>query len=420
MDSAAGGTARAEWRRHWPVALAGCLGYSAMGVQVYAIGPFVVPIEQEFGWSRAAIMAGLTVTSLVGIALNFVVGIAVDRLGPRRVGITGLVLLCTTWALLGTATGTLANWIVLWLLVGFGILLTQSTVWANAVADRFVRGRGLALAVVLSGSSLAAALLPVLAAELIAYGGWRFAFAGIGATWLVLTLPLVLRFFRGTRDRPGRRDVRDPAASSGPAAALTGASVAECLRRRAFWQLLVAAFIFAYYTMAISPNLVPLLESKGAEPLAAAKIAAVVGLVGIAARIAAGYLIDHLPAHLLGAVIFLLPVAGCAVLLGDSPSRPMAVFAVITFGFTIGAEFDVTFYLASRHFGLRSYGAVMGALLTAGSSGAAIAPIVSGRIYDLSRSYDAMLVLLMVLLTLAALSLALLGRPPPTYDAVPH
>jgi nitrate/nitrite transporter NarK len=404
MTKDARNLAPSEWGRHWPLVLAACFGYSAIGMQVYALGPFVTRLEHAFGWSRAEVMTGLTVSSTLGVLLNFAVGMLVDRIGPRRVGIAGLVVVTGAFALLGTATGTFANWIALWLLVAVGILLAQSTVWTTAVAGEFGRSRGLALSVVLSGSSLAGAVLPILATWLIEQMGWRLAFAGVGAVWAAVCLPLAFLFVRdpasGAAIRAGGGPIDPP-----------GLSLGEGLRRRAFWQLFVAAFVFAFYTIAISANLVPLFTEKGVGPVHAAGLAGVVGLVGIGARIAAGYMIDRLPAQLLGAVLYLLPVSGCALLLAGTPTFAALTFAVIAFGVTIGAEFDVTFYLAARHFGLRSYGSLIGALLTAGSLGGVVGPVLSGWVHDRTGSYDALLVALMALLALAALSLATIGNP---------
>ena len=67
MQAAEGQSALAEWRRHWPLVMAGALGYSMIGLQTYAIGPFVAPLEAEFGWSRAEVMLGLTLSNLLGI-----------------------------------------------------------------------------------------------------------------------------------------------------------------------------------------------------------------------------------------------------------------------------------------------------------------------------------------------------------------
>lgn len=70
-------------QRYWPLVLAGALGYSMLGLQTYAIGPFVQPLEAEFGWSRAEIMLGVSLSILLGVVFNLAIGIAIDRLGPR-------------------------------------------------------------------------------------------------------------------------------------------------------------------------------------------------------------------------------------------------------------------------------------------------------------------------------------------------
>ncbi len=391
-----------EWRRHWPLVLAAGFGYSAIGIQVYALGPFVTRLEAAFGWSRAEVMTGLTVSSTMGVLLNFAVGMLVDRVGPRRVGIAGLIVVTAAFGLLGTASGTMADWIALWLVISVGVLLAQSTVWTAAVAGRFDRSRGLALATVLSGSSLAGAVLPLLATFMIERFGWRLAFPAVAAVWALLCVPLAILF------------VRDPASTSvraEPSAPLPGLSLGAGLRHRVFWQLFIAAFVFAFYTMAISANLVPLLTEKGIDSRGAAELAGIVGLVGIAARLGAGFLIDRIPAHLLGAALYLLPVAGCALLLSPAPTLAALTFAVASFGVTIGAEFDITFFLAAKHFGLRSYGALVGTLLTAGSLGGAVAPVLSGWLHDRAHTYDTLLALIAAQLILAALALVTIGRP---------
>lgn len=411
-------TALDEWRRYGLVPLAAAVGYSTMAIQTYGIGPFVVPLEQEFGWSRAQIMIGLTISNGIGVLLNFAVGVLADRIGPRRVGMGGLLVKTSAIMLLATATGSVLNWSLLWVLVACGAALAQANIWVSAVASRFDRGRGLAIAAALSGSSFCAALVPVLATWLIAHYGWRLAFVGIGAVWLTVAFPIVFLLFRGRQDerKAGRSRVTD-VSESGPSAMLSGVTIAEGLRRAAFWKLLIASFAFAYYTMAIAPNLVPMLAEKGATPAGAAQLAALVGIVGIIARISAGFLLDVMPARLLGTIVFLLPVGGCALMLGDGHAMLLLALGVASFGITIGAEYDVVFYLVSRHFGLRSFASLMGGMLTAGALGGAVAPVVTGRMHDLFGGYDEVLMLQMLLMAAGALAIATLGRPVQDYGA---
>lgn len=408
MNEGAPRSVAAEWRRYGMLPIAAGIGYSTMAIQTYGIGPFVAPLEQEFGWSRAEIMIGLTVSNTLGVLLNFAVGVLADRLGPRRVALTGVVVKTSAIALLATATGTVLNWSLLWVLVALGAVLAQANVWASAVASRFDKGRGLALAVTLSGSSFCAAIVPVLATWLIGAYGWRVAIAGTALCWLLVAFPIVFLFFRGRRDEQRLTEKHAPQIA---VAELPGVTIREGLRMAAFWRLIVAAFAFAFYTLAISPSLVPLLMDKGQTAVTAAQIASLMGIVGIVARISAGFLLDHVSANLLGTVVFVLPVVGCGLMLADAPGYLILALAVASFGITIGAEYDVVFYLTSRHFGLRSFASMMGGLLTAGALGGAVAPVVAGWMHDRFGGYDEMLILLMVLMGAGALAIATMGRP---------
>ena len=412
MAGTAPQSAMAEWRRYGAVPIAAGIGYSTMAIQTYGIGPFVAPLEQEFGWSRAEVMLGLTISNTIGVLFNFAVGVLADRLGPRRVALSGVVVKTSAIALLATATGTVLNWSLLWLLVAAGAVLAQANVWASAVASRFDKGRGLALAVTLSGSSFCAAIVPVLATSLIGQYGWRMAFVAVAAMWLAVVLPVVFLFFHGRQDeqRLARKAASAAEVSDAPVD-LPGVTIREGMRMIAFWQLMIAAFAFAFYTMAIAPSLVPLLTGKGQTALVAAELAALMGIVGIVARISAGFLLDHFSARALGVAVFTLPVLGCGLMLAEAPSHLVLALAVASFGITIGAEYDVVFYLVSRHFGLRSFASLMGGLLTAGALGGAVAPLIAGGLHDRFGGYDEMLVLLMVLMGAGALAIATMGRP---------
>lgn len=400
--------AAAEWRKYWLVPLGAAMGYSAMGLQAYAVGPFVAPLEQEFGWSRAEVMLGLTISNLIGVFCNFAVGLMIDRLGPRRVGLTGLVVKCGAFALLATATGALLNWALLWVLVAFGAMLVQANIWTSAVASRFDKGRGFAIAVALTGSSVTAALAPLIATTLMADHGWRVAIAGTALSWLVVTFPLAFLFFRGKQDEVVRQSKEEAAAH---AASLPGVTLKEGLRMPAFWRITAANFAFAFYTLSLSPNLIPLLGEKGLSVAAAAGIASLIGVVGLVARLSAGYLLDRFSANVVATCIFLMPVGGCALMLMDAPGYVLLAIAVASFGATIGAEYDVVFYLVSRHLGLKAFGALLGALLTAGAMAGAIAPVAAGWIHDTTGSYDTLLWILMGMMLLSALAMATMGKP---------
>jgi MFS family permease len=402
----------AEWRAHWTLPVAALIGYSTIGLQSYGIGPFVPHLEQAFGWSRADVMIGLSLSNAVGVFLNIAIGMIVDRFGPRRVALTGLLVKTGSFALLATATGSLLNWSLLWVVLAVGVVLVQSTVWTSAVAARFDHSRGLAIAVALSGTPITAAVVPVLATGLIAAYGWRAGFVGVAAAWLLVTLPVVYALFRNP---PGPRRVE----ASGAPFVPTGLTLREGLRTPAFWRLLVGFGAFSLYNMAMAANLVPLLGETGVGAMRAAEIAAVMGLVGIVARLTVGFLLDRYSAGLIGAATQFMPVIGCAILLIDAPGVPLLTLAVAAFGIATGAEMDVALYIATRHFGMRAFAALVGAIITFGAVNAAISPYVAGWLHDRSGNYDGLLITVMAAMTVGALAVATIGRPKHDWRAAP-
>ncbi len=409
-------TAAGEWRSFWTLPLAAMIGFSTIGLQSYGIGPFVGDLEAEFGWTRSQVMLGLSLSNAAGVFLNILVGMIVDRFGPRPVGLTGLVVKTGAFALLGTATGSLLNWSLLWVLIAIGVVLVQSTVWTAAVATRFDHSRGTAFAVTLTGAAVAAAICPVLGTWLIADFGWRVAFAGVASVWLAVTFPIVLLFFRDARSERGKTG---EAGGQGPIE-LKGLTLRQGMRTGAFVRIAISFGTFAFYSMAIASNLVPLLVETGAEQMRAASIAAIMGIVGIAARLSIGFLLDRMPGHVIGAVSQSLPVLGCALILLDLPGTWPLIVAVATFGIATGAEMDVTIYLATRHFGLKSFAALFGAVITVGALTAAIGPLAAGWLHDLSGNYDSLLMVIMGLMSIGALSMLTMGRPPDAFARSGH
>jgi MFS family permease len=410
-----GATAATEWRRFWFLPLVAGLGYASSVLHIYGIGPYIEPLQQEFGWSRAQISGGLTITSLLSGIFCIPIGMLVDRVGPRRVALLGVLLMSGSFALLGTATGEHSNWLFLWGVVAIGTLFVQSSVWTSAVASRFEASRGIALAITLSGASVAATVFPLIATWLIGNYGWQSAFVATGALWAALVFPLLLLFFRGALDE--RRIPDAPQSKATPAAA--GVGLAEGLRSPVFFKLLTAAGLFAFTVMGALVHFVPILTDSGAEPLAAAGIASLIGIFSVVGRLGTGFLLDRLPGNIVGAASFVIPIFGCALLLLDGANPISQAFAAAIFGLTVGSEVDVIAYLAARHFGLKNFGALYGALNMALALGIAAGPLAAGAVFDRYDTYEPFLLLTTVLAAVSALALFSLGPAPKLAETTP-
>lgn len=398
-------TAAAEWRAYYSLPIAAALGYATSVIHIYGLGPYIEPISEEFGWSRTQTTSGLTVATLVQAVMSIPIGMAVDRMGPRLLGVIGALLTAAAFAALGTATGTEANWVFLWLLMAAATLPVQATVWTSAVASRFEASRGMAFAVTLCGASIATGLFPYLGTMLIAEFGWKRAMAYEAAIWIAIAWPVLFFCFRGAHDRQGNGEKAAPERKEA-----SGSGFLEGLKSSIYQRLLVASLLFTFTILGLVVHFVPILTSGGIDKVEAAGIAALVGLFSIIGRLGTGMLLDRFPGSLVGAGVFLLPVAGALVLIGTGMSATGAMVAAVFIGLTLGAEIDVIVYLTTRYFGLKAFGALYGGLLAALSIGTALGPLGAAKIFDVEGSYTPFLWLTVAFMLASSLALASLPR----------
>lgn len=398
--------ASAEWRQHWPLAAAAMSGVALATVSQASTGVMMEPLEAEFGWSRAQISLGAGAVSYTTLFLAALAGLAVDRLGARRIGLIAAAVLCAAIAGMASLENRLWQWFGLWIVVGVASA-AMPTVWLAGVSRVFSAGRGLAVAVVLSGSGISTFLVPVIGNALVESHGWRIGYLGLSVIWAAVSLPLIALFFRPPEagQAPARSDAAKPKA-------LTGLTVAEGFRTPTFYKLGLAAFLSTVGGVALILNLMPVLTFTGLPRGSAAAIAGLVGLATIVGRIFGGWLMDRLDAKLIATVSTLgatsLPVA----LLLAPGSALVATIAVIAYGLAGGAKIGALAYLSSRHLGARSFGTLYGAINSMLALAVGTAPVLANLVYDRTQSYTPVLWAALPLLTLAALVYFSLGRYP--------
>ncbi len=396
-------TAKGEWKAYWTLPVAAALGYATSVIHIYGLSPYVVPVAETFSWGRATVTFGLTIATLIQAVFGVPIGILVDRIGPRPLGVIGVLLAGASFALIGfAANGSPWQWYALWVVMAFATLPIQATIWTAAVATRFEASRGFAFAITLCGASVAQALFPWLGTTLIARYGWQTAMGVQAAIWAAIAFPVILLFFRGARDDK-RADVQ-----AAPKQA-EGFGFVEGLKSSIYLRLLLASLLFTFVALALVVNFIAIQTDGGMDAGAAGALAVWIGLFAIGGRLATGMLLDRFRANLVGAAIFALPILACLCLLFLGPQAAFLTAALV--GLTVGAEVDVIVYLATRHFGLKAFGALYGGLLVALSVGTAIGPLVAARIYDTTGSYDPFFWLSIGCMVVSVGALASLPRP---------
>lgn len=400
------GSAASEWKQHWPLVGASMVGFSFYAVVTYSLGTFIAPLEQEFGWSRAAIAAGLmifTVTAMIGGPL---IGALVDRVGTRRVVVPGIALHAAAFAGLSLANSSLVQWYALWGVLALAALGTKSLVWSTAVSSVFSKSRSLALAVMLSGTAIGQ-MSPLLAGWLINDYGWRQAYMLIGGGWGGLGFVLVLLFFYDAR-ATGKRSGAVQVAS----AALPGLTAAQAMRDSRILRIGFANVVLTMVGSGIAVHLVPILTSAGAARGEAVAIAATGGIAGIFGKLGCGWILDRVQGNLIPFLGFALGGIGNAMLLYTNGSAMSLTAAVMLMSFSGGAGLQITTYLISRYAGLRNFGKVFGTIGSAMMLGTSIGPVFAGRMYDMTGNYSLLLTIGIPAALIASLCFVGLGPYP--------
>ena len=158
--------------------------------------------------------------------------------------------------------------------------------------------------------------------------------------------------------------------------------------------------------MGLIPAFIPLLQDAGLTAAESGQLAAVLGLSVMVGRLFIGFVIDRIFAPYVTATAFTLVGLGCLSL--GIGGVDYAIFAAIALGFAVGAEVDLIGYFTARYFGLLNYGAIYGLLYSIFIFGAAIAPLYTGYIWDVTGNYDLALMIaaaLMVPVVIISLTL---------------
>lgn len=401
-------TAGAEWRRHWPLVAAGSSALSLGALSTSSFGVMLLPIERDLGWTRTEISSGPLLISVMIIATATLFGAAIDRFGPRLIASVAVTVLCGAYAALSQIGNELWGWWAVWAVIGLASAAIP-TVAVMSISQSFSAGRGLAIAIVLSGSGISSFIVPSLAHGLVEDHGWRLAYLYLAGIWSVIVLPLVVLFLRVPRDQP-----TTPAddATSSPPQELPGLTVREGFTSPVFYKLLLATFASTSAGIALVLNLVPLLHFTGLPAASAAGVAGSIGIATIVGRIIGGWLLDRFSAGAIATIASAIMMVLPACLLLVPGSIPASIAAVFLYGMMGGALTPSIAYLASKHLGARSFGTLYATINAVLSIGVGVGPLLANYIYDRVQSYEPVLWGTIPLFALGALLYASLGPYP--------
>ncbi|MDF0750932.1 MFS transporter [Marinobacter sp. 71-i] len=350
----------------------------------YTFSAFLVPLQAEFGASRGSVSLVFSLAGFLYFGLGVLSGPLADRWGSRSLAVVGMVLVGLGLALAGMARSLTEVYIAYGFGIGLGVGLSYVPV-LGTIQRWFIRRRGFASGIAVSGIGVGTLAMPLLAALLIESFGWRGAYFGLGGLAVAVGAGMALLIVNNPRDR-GLEPDGDPVQVGGQFQPLKGFAVAAAIKSSRFIGLYVACLFCSFGVFVPFVHLVPYAMDHGVVPNVAVYLLAVIGFGSTAGRFLLGGVADRFGRRLTLLAMYVGMAFAMTIWLIASDPWLLMVFALI-YGVFYGGWVALLPAVVMDYFGGRNVGSLIGILYTSVAFGTLIGPSAAGFAYDLSQSY---------------------------------
>ena len=391
--------------RSWPLLAAAFITFAVGAACMHSYTVFLIAFIEEFGWSRGESSVAYSVSQLVTGATSPLVGVLVDRLGPGRLILMGGFLLAV-----GLLASAYAH--VLWqVIVLYGVVMTFGAnclglvVFVPILSRRFVRNRGMAVAVVQSANGFARAFSAPLSQVLIAGLGWRGAYLALGGFMAVAFLPLGAMFRASGGGRAGR---------SAATVADGGWTLRMAVRTPHFWLLFLVYVFTGLGSFLVALHQLAFAATVGFDKLYAAGVLGAGAFLSLPGVIVTGIISDHIGRELSAVITYGTSIIGvaCAMLITSPDQHLLLWLHSCFFGLTWGARGPAITAKTADLFPGPQLGTILGAITIGTGIGAASGAWMAGWSFDLTGSYQVAFGLSIFFYTCGGVAFWLLRRPP--------
>jgi MFS family permease len=371
--------------------------FCIVGLALWGLPYYYDFMVQQFGWTRAQVTSGNALSKLlVGPAFGFIAGWMVDRFGPRRLMMAGILMAGAALIGLGYVS-TLGMFYLCYLFNALGYVCGGPLPIQVLLSRRFDASRGKAMGIAYLGIGLGGAAVPWVSNVLVHQFGWQTALRILGLLIILISFPLAF-FLKEPPQETQQAPSTAPASSSGP------------FKNMAFYLLALGSMFSIAAVSGTQQNLKLYLSlDQHYTQSAAARILSLVLASSIVGRLLMGWLADRFPKKYVMLLIYLLVVAAIPLLFATGFTGTMYVFAVV-FGIALGGDYMIIPLMAAEIFGVRLLGRLMGVIITADGVAEAVSPWIVGRLRDASGSYRGGFLALIVMALLGALAIAALPK----------
>lgn len=376
------------------VSLAG-LRIVASGVGQNVLGLLVLPLEEEFGATRAAISLMATSGNVAVASTALLGGWLMDRFGARRVMLVSLLVTFTGYLMLSQAQ---ALWqIILLFTIPLGVAYNWAVLNSGApiLNNWFDRQKARALSLLNVGHGAGALLLPLMALAITGLG-WRTAIVIGGFILLAFGLIAVAV----ARDTPEEMGLGPDGEGSRPRTrygagrqALTGATLRQAVRTPFFWAIGLGSACMLFIHLSLVIHMVPLFESRGESEQLGATMLSLQLFLTVPIVLVMAWIADRLGGSKVLLAMTCFASLGVGLLLvAENLWLYIPAMALLAFG---GSNWPILWAELGHVYGRRHYNAIRMSIYTILIAGMSGGPVFAGLSYDATQSYDTWLSILL-------------------------
>jgi MFS family permease len=374
----------------------------------YSFSAFLVSMQHDFAASRGSVSLVFSFAGFLYFGLGVVTGPLADRWGARRLAVLGMLLTAAGLAAASAARSLTEVYAAYGLGVGLGIGCSYTPV-VGAVQRWFLRRRGFASGIAVSGIGVGTLVVPPVASLMIASFGWRETYLIFGIFALVIGGGLALLI----EDDPAVRGLAPDGDRLQPGTrpdAAPGMALGKAVMSRRFIGLYAACFICSFGLFVPFVHLVPYAIGHGAAPTSAVLLVGAIGVGSTAGRFLLGSLADKLGRPLSFLLMFVGMGLSFVIWLFSESLWPLAIFALV-YGVFYGGFVALAPSVLVDYFGARNASSLVGIAYTSVAIGTLIGPSAVGFAFDVSHSYTLPILMSVAAYVLATAVLAATTRP---------
>jgi MFS family permease len=371
--------------------------FSIVGLALWGLPFYYDFMVQQFGWTRAEVTSGNALSKLVvGPLFGFMAGWVVDRFGPRKLMIAGILMAGGALAGLGSVS-TLGMFYFFYFFNALGYVCGGPLPNQVLLTRWFDKSRGKAMGIAYLGIGLGGAAVPWISHFLVQHFGWQTALRMLGLLVIAMALPLALVL----KEPPG---VRRPTPRAGNQPSINPFKTVP------FYLLAIGSMCSIAAVSGTQQNLKLFLTfdlhyAQGQ----ATRLLSLVLAASIAGRLLMGWLADRIAKKYVMLLIYLVVAAAIPFLFVSHSPGLLYVFAIL-FGIGLGGDYMVIPLMTAEIFNVQLLGRLMGVILTADGIAEAVAPWVVGRMRDVTGAYSGGFLVLIGLALLGAIAVTALPK----------